>query len=141
MHNLNGLATSPRESRYIKQQPDSKQLRYAPSQFSEHSFQTKFKSLKAMPLPEKEYTWKDGLRGQTSSHTKNSSIGCTSRNMSFMSVPMDISKIEGSFVHERLYKENFELRKKREELYDPNRKERIAEQTFSFSPNRHKNSN
>ncbi len=94
-----------------------------------------------MPLPEKEYTWKDGLRGQTSSHTKNSSIGCTSRNMSFMSVPMDISKIEGSFVHERLYKENFELRKKREELYDPNRKERIAEQTFSFSPNRHKNSN
>ena len=94
-----------------------------------------------MPLPEKEYTWKDGLRGQTSSHTKNLSIGCSSRNMSFMSVPLDISKIEGTEVHERLYKEDIELRRKREEIYDPNKKERIEEQTFSFSPNRLRESN
>jgi len=94
-----------------------------------------------MPLPEKEYTWKDGLRGQTSSHTKNLSIGCSSRNMSFMSVPLDISKINRNEVHERLYKENIELRRKREEIYDPNRKERIEEQTFSFSPNRPRDPN
>lgn len=80
-----------------------------------------------MPLPEREYSWKDGLRAKASSHTKNFSLGCTSRNMTYMSVPIDISKIEGSDVHERLYKENFELRKKRESIYDPNRKERIVE--------------
>jgi|LauGreDrversion4_2_1035121.scaffolds.fasta_scaffold161958_2 hypothetical protein len=61
--------------------------------------------------------------------------------MSFISVPLDISKIDSTEVHERLYKENIELRRKREEIFDPNKKERIEEQTFAFSPNRLRNSN
>lgn len=45
-------------------------------------------------------------------------------------------KLKTSDIHERLYKQNQENLKKREEMYDPTRKERQEELKCSFSPRR-----
>lgn len=79
-----------------------------------------------IPEPKREYTWKDGLRSKNNSSFKKHSIGSFFEKTSFAVSPNDTVVEPRSEIHERLYKQTFQLKKKREEIYDPKKQERLS---------------
>ena len=69
-----------------------------------------------MPLPDREYSWRDQLRSNRSTQSlTRKRAGNTSRDsVSLLAIPLDFSVVGTSDVHNRLYKENETLRHKRE---------------------------
>ena len=65
-----------------------------------------------MPLPKREYSWRDQLRNNRSqqSFKEKRDGNFSSDSISFLAGPLDISGIGSSDVHDRLYKENAVLR-------------------------------